>query len=472
MKKRKFINFFLIFTIILFNIPSTLYGAEPTLELNAETAILMDASTGRILYSKEMNKQMYPASMTKILTALVMLDYIGLEEEIKIGYEINEISLDSSRAGHEVGEVITGENLLRGLIIPSGNETANVVALNVALRETNKTYLDYDKAEEIFMEIMNEKARSLGAVNSNFVTPHGYHDPNHYSTAYDMALITQEALKYDILKEIAMEVEYTGLSAGDNYQGTGINVEHTWISHNELIKDGTYYYPYATGLKTGFTSQAGNCLSATATKNDVELIAILFNNENEAFRWADGRNLFEYGFNNFTYYDVLTKDEPFLTAAVNGMMLDKEPIVAVAPMENFKALLSEDQYNNLIYKVNYLPEFLSTEVTEKGEPILLAPLTKGEVLGTITYTLNGEEIYTGNLVSGTDVLKRTLKSDFSYYFNIVKDFVFSWVFIPVLISTIAIISFIVNNIKRYKKRKRRNFGSKKKYKKGGFKTKY
>ncbi len=459
-------------TIIYTSNTNTIYGSEPTLDLNAETAILMDAKTGRVLYGKDIDKHMYPASMTKILTALVMLDYIALDEEIKVGYEINEIELDSSRAGLEVGEVITGENLLRGLIIPSGNEASNVIALNVALRETNKTYLEYNKAEEIFVELMNEKALALGCQNSHFLTPSGYHNSNHYSSAYDMALITMEAMKYDILKEIAKEVEYSGMSAGNDYQGDGLNIEHTWLSHNELIKEGTFYYPYATGFKTGFTSYAGNCLSATATKNDIDLIAVLFKNETEADRWADSRNIFEYGFNNFSYYDILKKDTPLLTVNVSGNMLDKEPIADVAPIEDFKVLLSEEQYNNLIYKVNYLPEFVSTEVTEKGEPILLAPFSKGEVLGTITYTLDGAEIYTGNLVSGTEVLKRTFKSDLAYYFGVAKDFVFSWVFIPVAISTGTIVYLLAEQIKKIRKKVRRNNGVKRNYKKRSFKTKY
>lgn len=439
----------------------------PEVEIGATSAILMDGKSGKVLYDKNANEMIYPASMTKILTALVMLDYIALDEYISIGYEINEISLDSSRAGHEVGEVITGENLLRGLIIPSGNESANVVALNVALRETGRSYLEYSQAETIFMQLMNEKAVELGAVNTHFTTPHGYHDNDHYTTAYDMALITQAAMEYDIIREIAMEIEYTGLSAGDDYKGDGKNVEHTWISHNELIKNNGYYYPYATGLKTGFTSYAGNCLSATATNGDIELIAILSNSGDDPGRWLDATTLFEYGFNNYQYYDILDTETYVTEANVKNAVRGSEGKVQIAPLEDISVLLNEDEFENIIYTVDYLDAYKSNEVDEKGSPILKAPLNKGEIIGTITYTLDKEVIYSGDITPLEQVDARTFKSTFLYYFNQAKSVLLSWYGIPIVISIIAVIYWGFLLIRKIRNGKR-------KYKKNrkGFKTKY
>ncbi len=476
MKKIKQLTMLFIICVITFsNFNVKIYANIDELEINSETAILMDMNSGSVLYDKNIHKKMYPASMTKILTAIVMLDYIGVDELITVGYEINEISLDSSRAGHEVGEIITGENLLRGLIIPSGNETANIVALNVALRHSGKSYLEYSQAEKIFMELMNEKAKELGAVNSNFVTPHGYHHDDHYSTAYDMALITRAAMEYEVIRNIAMEVEYRGLSAGENYDGDGKNIEHYWYTHNNLINSSPYYYPYATGLKTGYTSKAGNTLTATATKDDISLIAVLFNGEKDINRWLDSKNLFEYGFNNYSYYNILEKEVPIFDTEVIDNRLGVEPTVSVAPNENFRALLLEEELDDLIYKINYLPEFLATgknETNEKGEPILKAPISKGEIIGTITYTFNGEEIYTGEVISMTEVLERTFKSDMSYYFEKTKDYVFSWNFIPVLISIVAIVSFITDKIKKYKKNNIKKYKTRKQRKRRRYRSKY
>ncbi len=453
-KLNKMITCFLLVFVTIANININVQ-ATTEVELNSETAILMDAKTGAVLYEKDIHKKMYPASMTKILTAIVMLDYIEIDELITVGYEINEISLDSSRAGHEVGEVITGENLLRGLIIPSGNETSNIVALNVALRHSEKAYLEYSQAEKIFMELMNEKAKELGAVNSNFVTPHGYHHDNHYSTAYDMALITKKAMEYEPIRNIALEVEYRGYSAGENYDGDGKNIEHYWYTHNDLINSSPYYYPYATGLKTGFTSKAGNTLSATATKDETSLIGIFFGADEDMNRWIDSRTLFEYGFNNYSYYDILEQEVPIFEAEVLNSRLDVDPVVSVAPKENFKTLLKEEDLDDLVFKITYMPEFLSNETNEKGEPILTSPISKGEIIGNITYTFNGEEIYTGELISMTEILERTFKSDFTYYYEELKDFVFSWYSIPVFISIISVFSFISKRIKKYRKNNRR-----------------
>ena len=155
-------------------------------EVSAKSAVLINADTGRILYQKNQNDRMYPASMTKLLTSMVLLDNMDLDDTITIDYSINEIPWDSSKAGIAVGEVLTVENVIRGLIIPSGNDIANAAASAVAKKALGNS-ISYDKAEEYFTGLMNKKAKELGCTGSNFVNPHGYHDDNHYTTAYDVA---------------------------------------------------------------------------------------------------------------------------------------------------------------------------------------------------------------------------------------------------------------------------------------------
>ena len=156
-----------------------LITADGAPELTASAAILIEESTGTILYEKNADQKMYPASMTKVLTALVALDYFQPEELIKVGSEINEVSLDSSKAGHVVGETLTMKNAIRGLIIPSGNDSANVIAAAVARRAENDDSLSFRQCEAVFTDLMNKKAAELGAKNSHFANADGYHDDNH-----------------------------------------------------------------------------------------------------------------------------------------------------------------------------------------------------------------------------------------------------------------------------------------------------
>ena len=166
--------------ILLMTFPNTVFAAEAPPEVVAQTAILGEVSTGKIIYQKDMDKKMYPASMTKLLTAIVALEHLKPDDLITVGSEINEIPADSSKAGHTRGETLTVKNLIRGLLIPSGNDSANVLAVTVARKIENNQELPYEECIKVFTELMNQKAKQLGATNSHFANAHGYHDENHY----------------------------------------------------------------------------------------------------------------------------------------------------------------------------------------------------------------------------------------------------------------------------------------------------
>ncbi len=439
------------------------------LGLTAESAILMEKTTGKVLYEKNAHKPMYPASMTKILTAIMATEYLDMDKLYTAGYEINEIPLDSSKAGHKVGESITGYNLVRGLIIPSGNETANIVAKQVALIHENRENMEYNQAEEIFMELMNEKAREIGAVESNFVTPHGYHDDNHYTTAYDMALITRYAMDDEVISEIAKEQSFVGNGAGENPQEGLITNEYQWYTHNYLIKEGSpYYYPYATGFKTGFTDQAGYCVSATAEKDGVELIAIVMNSgDNE--RWEDAKKLFEYGYENYTMYDLQEEGKIIDSVSIESPQLGESDKLDVKTNKQVQQYLTNDEINSIFYRITYNSEFLSSEVNEDGQIKLKAPIEEGMEIGQIKYytQVNGEElIYEDSIVSTRDVYVRTFKSDVDYYIKQAKDIIFSWRIIPISIVIgliIFIIMRIIGNRRRTFRRRRKKYTFKTKY---------
>ncbi len=416
---------------------------EDFLELNAEAGILYDSVTDRVIYNKNANKKMYPASTTKIMTALVFLDYFEPDEIIVAGYEVNEVPLDSSRAGNEVYEASTVENLVRGLLLPSGNDTAKIVSYNTALRHTGKEYLSFAEAENIFVSLMNEKAQELGATGTHFSNPDGYHADDHYTTAYDMALIAKEAMKNATIAQVAQEAEFNGASAdlppNDDYK----IVQHNWINRNELIGNGANSYEYATGLKTGFTSLAGECLVATATQGEENLIVVLFN-EPEGKRWEDAIKLFEYGFNNYDLVEIISNTTPLTEIETLNHDKNVDGIASIVGTENKTMYISDEERNNILYDIQFIPE--RVEQTEEGEVKLKAPISKGETLGTIAFTVGDDVVYTGSVASSNDIEKSTLFKDFEYYFNNIIDFVFSWKIIPT-VGAIGLITIGVLKIK-------------------------
>ncbi|MCL2666064.1 MAG: hypothetical protein FWE82_10660, partial [Defluviitaleaceae bacterium] len=192
-KKRRgfFFRFNFFLTILLFSQNcNLLLHANANIPLDAKAAVLIEFTTGKILFEKDSDLKIYPASMTKMMTALVALDYLTTDQIFIVGDEIFALAGNLMRAGHQVGESVCVMTLLNLLLIRSGNETACVLALNTAKAAAGKN-MAYQEAEKIFCRLMNEKARKIGAVNTNFTNPHGGHNDEHYSTAYDISLISR-----------------------------------------------------------------------------------------------------------------------------------------------------------------------------------------------------------------------------------------------------------------------------------------
>ncbi len=434
------------------------------IELNAKSAILVEKSTGKMLYGKNEKKQMYPASLTKILTAIVALEYIELEELIKVGYEINEIELDSSLAGHKVSESILGINLIRGLIMPSGNETANIVAQVVGERVEGEK-IEFNKALKIFMGIINDKGKELGLRDSNFVTPHGYHDDNHYTTAEDMAIIASVAMDNDIIMQIANETTFEGNGAGKLNSEELVTVDYKWYTHNELITNNKYGYEYATGLKTGYTKKAGHSLLATAKKDDIELIAVILNSS-ENGRWEDAKTLFEYGFNNYKMHTLQTKGENIDMVKVTNTQLGNNNDLEIKLNNDKNVYIKKDEIDGIYYKITYNTEYLAIdEINEISTIKLKAPIEEGHEIGKIKYYTQGTQgglIYEDLLISDETFEARSLEGDIEYYFNNMKKIVFSWIIAPISLLAVLAYSIRVRNIRK-RRRNRRKYKLKTKY---------
>ncbi len=383
---------------------ATAFADTPTApDTAARSAILINADTGRILYEKNDHEKMYPASMTKMLTAMVVLDNMDITETITVDYSINEIPWDSSRAGVKVGEVLTVENVIRGLIIPSGNDIANAAASAVAKKNLGSG-ITYNEAMEYFAGLMNEKARALGCTESNFVNPHGYHDDNHYTTAYDLSLIAKAAMEYDTIREISTETSFSGNGAGkQKYNVDGDTNEYTWYSHNELITNGGNYYEYATGIKTGFTDQAGDCLAASATKDNENLIAIIMDSEDPG-RWQDAKNLFEWAFEN---YDMVEYRQAGVaaTAKLEGHNRLKGDTVDLTIENAMTEYMTAEEAASVVTEIIY----------DNGGEAIMAPAEQGAKVGRLRFSLNGEFIGETDAYTAAEVQKANILNTSAYY---------------------------------------------------------
>ena len=256
MKKRIILIFIII--LILFTNIYYIYANSDKPNLVSEAAILVDSKTNQILYTKNENKKMFPASTTKILTAILALENCDLSESVTISENvINSIPAGYSSANLQYGEILTVEQLLQLLLICSANDAANALAEYVG------------GSIESFVSMMNSKIYELGLENTHFTNAYGFNDSNHYTTAYDLAIIMKYCIKNDTFRKIAG-------SASCSIPSTNKSDVRNYPSTNELIIPGSaYYYKYLTSGKTGFTTPAGECLVSTAYKNDTELICVV-----------------------------------------------------------------------------------------------------------------------------------------------------------------------------------------------------
>ena len=343
---------------------------------NSSSCLLMDAKTGKIIYAKNAYEKMYPASTTKLMTAILTLENCKLTDTAIVSHNaIYSIPVGYSHASLKEDEELTIEQLLNVLLIPSANDAAIVLAEHIS------------GSVEKFSKLMNEKAKSLGCLNTNFVNPNGIQNKNHYSTAYDLALIGKYALKFPDIKRIAMVKQYT-LPTTNKYDKTDriFNATNGLINDDVLNKN---YYEYATGLKTGYTDASGYCIVSTAKKDDKELIAVILNSNSISKRYSDCKTLFNYGFDNYEYITI--QDEKAVVKQVeieNGSKSSKNLNVVVK--DKIEVFTKNDT------------DLSKLEPTIEINESLKAPLAENTVIGKITYNIDGEEI-TSNLLAGSSV---------------------------------------------------------------------
>ncbi len=408
--------FILLFSLIIFFPLKVIYTVKAAdtsdiINLDARGAILIDQRSGKVLYQKNENERLYPASTTKILTALVALENGDLDDTVTVGKEVLMVPWDSSKAYLKVGEQITLRELLMGLMLPSGNDAADTIAVYIGRKAAGDMSLDETKAMDKFVELMNKRAKEAGATGSHFVNPHGYHDENHYVTPHDLALIAREAMKNEYFRKVVSTCKYNveGENVVDNGQ-VQKSVDHTWINSNELInKSGKDYYEYATGIKTGYTTPAGQCVVSSASKDGMDLIAVVMDSSSQG-RWADSKRLLEYGFQGFESYKGADKDEVISTLKVdNHSSSSPESLVAVSG-ENFTDILRKEEAEKIKKSIVWNKDFIFSLDGERDKIKLLSSVKAGDVIGKEIFTLDGSVLKEINLKAKEGVKKQDIMS--------------------------------------------------------------
>lgn len=325
------------------------------IDIKSESGIIMEASTGKILFDKNMDEQKSPASMTKIMTMLLTVEAIesgkiSLEDEVNIS--ANASKMGGSQVYLEENSTATVDMLLKSIAIGSANDASVAVAEKIGGTESN------------FVNMMNKRAKELGAVNTTFKNPHGLDEEGHLTTAHDLALIAKELIKHKEILKLTSTYETTI---------THKNGKSLWlVNTNKLIK----FYNGLDGLKTGFTDNAGYCLTGTMLRNDMRLITVTMKAPTKEDRNTDTINLMEYAYSMYYKSTLIKKDKK-----IGDMFIDnaKKRKISYYLKEDASVILDKDVRN---IKYNYSVKLNNVK----------APLKKNDVVGTLTLHLNNQDI--------------------------------------------------------------------------------
>lgn len=395
--KYKFFDFLLVlclfFSHTVFAMQDTIIPEQSietnALSLTAEAAILMDATSGQILYEKNSDTKQYPASITKLMTILLALEKmeaenIHLTDTITFSHDaIYTIEPGSSHIAIQEGETLTLEQVLYGIILQSANECSNGIAEFV------------DGSTEAFAKHMTARAKELGCQNTNFVNANGLFDKDHYTTAHDMALITKQLLTHDTYRKL---VEKTYYEIPPTNKQDEIRYLHG--QHQMLNKHSLYYYPEAKGGKTGFTNEALNTLVTFAKKGNTELIVVVLKCAG-AQHYVDTKTLFDYGFDNYKTVKAISATDIAQDVTVTETLQNK-----TNTKQTISAILKQDVYVT-IPKQGSVADIQQTITCNDTVSV---PIAKDDILGTLTLSYEGKPIARANLVA-SDAVAETTKEE-------------------------------------------------------------
>ncbi len=398
-------RFFIIITFMLLIIFSNTYinisKAVDAPLIDTGSVYLMDSRTTKPLYARNETTRMYPASTTKIMTAILTIENCNLDEVVTANYSaLSNIPEGYTVADIQVGEQLTVEQLLEVLLVHSANDAANVLAEYVG------------GSIDSFVSMMNTKLNELGLTNTHFTNPYGLQDDNHYTTAYDLAFLMRYCLENETFRKISGQ-------ASCAIPATNMWGPRMYDSTNQLMIAGNqYYYQYVFSGKTGFTSEAKHCLVTAAYNNGLELICVVLGNDD---RFHVTRSLYEYAFSNYELSNVINANDVVTNITVSN---------ASSSTRSLDLLISET-----------IPALVETNNDTELIPILnldyniSAPISQGDVLGTVTYSINGVN-YTSKLIASHDVN---------------ESYIIYYLILGLVILIIAVIIFLI--IRHFEKNK-------------------
>lgn len=367
-----------LFCLLSFLCFCSIVNAEELVKY-AKSAILIEPTTNKIVYENNSREQMAPASMTKMMTMLLIMEaydngHFKLDDMVPISK--NSSSMGGSQLFLQENTEIKAEELIKGIAIASGNDAAVAMAEFIA------------GTTDEFVKMMNDKVIELGLTDTHFVNVHGLDDPDHYSSSYDMAQIARELLKYPKI------LEYTSLYEDYLVKPDGSKI---WlVNTNKLVR----FYEGVDGLKTGYTSSAKYCLTATGTKNNIRFISVVMGVDTGEHRSYDTTTLLNYGFNTYKINNILKKDDIVDEVKVHKGVKSKIPMIV---SEEVNDLVKKNESKEYSYKINKLD--------------VKAPISKGDIIGSIEVLDNdGKVVKTVDLVSNVSVKKQSFWSLFKKFF--------------------------------------------------------
>ncbi len=333
--------------------------------VNAKGAVLMEASTGEILFSSNPDARLYPASITKIMTMLLIVEAIDngkITSKDVVTVSEHAASMGGSQIWLEPQETMTVDQLMKAMCIGSANDASVALAEHLA------------GSEESFVSMMNARAKELGMKNTNFVNACGLDVEGQYTSALDVAIMSAQLIQHDTIKK------YTTI-----WMDSLRNGQTQLVNTNKLVR----YYKDCNGLKTGTTSQAGFCVSATAKRNEMQLVAVVMGAANNDDRFGGAKKMLDYGFANWEIGKITIDESQIQPVKVKLGSMDQVE-VGYTPTQNM--LLRKGESKNMQQEMTLLPE-------------VSAPVKEGQVLGKISITLNGEEVDQINLIAEYEVPK-------------------------------------------------------------------
>lgn len=367
--------------LVIFSFSLTVVHAEEDIAPNAKSAILIEASTGKVLYEKNIDEKYAPASMTKMMSLLLIMENIDnrnlrMDEVIKASK--NASSMGGSQIFLQENEEMTVEDLLKGITIGSANDATVALAERIG------------GTESAFVELMNKKAKELGLKNTNFKNPTGLDEANHYSSSRDMSIIARELVKHSKILEFS--------SIYETYLRTDTDNKFWLVNTNKLVR----FYPGVDGLKTGYTEEAGYCLTATINKDNMRLIAVVMGEPTSSIRNSEVSALLDYGYNLYQKDTYITTEE----------------IIDTVPVEKGKEEFANIVVLNDVGTINKKGHKMGEVTYELDLKKIKAPVKKGDIVGNLTIKEDGK------VVNNVDVTvdKRIDKAGlFTIYFRYLRD---------------------------------------------------